>query len=914
MNKLIFNVVCYFKYKLQKMTTGTTEDFTSYLDFGIPEMDYSIQETDLEGKAFILDENEIINPFFIELGKRDLDNIEQKDIYRLYKNVYIMCMRNDYVSTNDSLTIFNKVLTNEQYNNIPKYFSLQKCSKNLLVNRLHYDNAKVISKEDLSIFSNLYQFENTEIIIPIYEMRENGVLLYNSLYDSQFKLNELEDVLVLLKYFSVNPNGIAMKNLSNRIADMKESEFWKNPYNCNVNMTELFSQRTFQYKEIKNDTIQNTVLSNNLLNSNDLVKNIINKLSDSKNSYDLNNTNNTRKDTFTDIAGALQNSVKRTYYATDPSQLEFDITKINELFSQLSSEKELYDVFNALLVSKEYCHLVLNNKYVLDIMNPIINKYLPVYKYLFGYAWLSFYTEECIFKTRTKKDSRYVFDIETASKLPTFPFCVGDIHQNPYISVVVSENSLQTSQNSLSLHMIENFDGYGITNLNEFRKRFNIFSTGDADKNLLNGIDWSCFAVSGSIIPACLMKRSPLFNFVTHSAQTETEKWLTYYNHYYSDSDIDLMCNKASVFEFMDKVKDIVACVKNNVKGNIMIQPIKNMAIVITGHYITERLDHIREYTGTQWTSEEIIKNLGSDLMKEYFYRIYCDSKLESNRQNRKIHKSDTNPLYNEYYKLSSIDDMNISLVTYEIDQNHKHQMDSEYCYYINDIKTEDKVESNKNFLVLKVSENIKFKIKGDGMLHSIEAFRVKNYDFFSVVSKFHLPCVRAYYTGDNVYCLPSCITALMTGINIDYKYFAGVRDPIDILKKYDRRGFGTLLNRNEKEHMLYYIGNVPQWNEIYKLPSNRKDGMNVLFGAKEINHDIYKPLIFKGHSRDIYPVMNLNYVKTLDDLTNYYKSKYNYDASNYAINMLKLKVINKDGNVEPLKPWVSKAYYEMLN
>ena len=34
-------------------------------------------------------------------------------------------------------------------------------------------------------------------------------------------------------------------------------------------------------------------------------------------------------------------------------------------------------------------------------------------------------------------------------------------------------------------------------------------------------------------------------------------------------------------------------------------------------------------------------------------------------------------------------------------------------------------------------------------LLHTIEAFRVKTGDFFSTVSKFHLPCVRSYMTQD---------------------------------------------------------------------------------------------------------------------------------------------------------------------
>ena len=69
-----------------------------------------------------------------------------------------------------------------------------------------------------------------------------------------------------------------------------------------------------------------------------------------------------------------------------------------------------------------------------------------------------------------------------------------------------------------------------------------------------------------------------------------------------------------------------------------------------------------------------------------------------------------------------------------------------------------------------------------------------------------------------------------------------------------------------------------------------------------------------KGHLRDIYKQKDHVYVKSLLDLAKYYKVKYNYDNTDSIINMFKLKTINKDGNVEPLKSWISQAYYDMVN
>ncbi len=878
------------------------------LDYGVNDTDYSVQT------LINLGDDEIINPFFVELNSRDLDKIEPRDLHKLYDCVYVLCMRDDFMHNFDTNVLFNKILKKNDYLEFSKYLTLYKCSKNLLKNKLHYNQAKIVSKDNLMIFSNPnYKFENTEIIVPLYELKLQGVVMYNNLYEPRLKLNQIEDILSLLKYYSVNPKGVATKNFSNMLSELKESDFWKNSFNCNINMTELFSKRSFQYKEIQNDNMKTMISTNNIVNRDSVVQKVVDKLSDMKKPYDLESTNT--REVFTDIAGALFNDTKRTYFATNPQELEFNKEKITELLLKIENEKELYDVFNSLLVSKDYCHSVLNNERVLEKMTPIFNKYSPIYKYLFGYGWLSLYTEECIFKTRTQKENRYVFDINTASKLPIFPFCVNDIHQNPYMSVAISENALNSSTNCLSLPMIENHDGYGICNLDDFKKRMNIFTSGDPQKNLLNDIDWTSFGISGSIITACLMKRSPLFDYVTNANQSETEKWLTYFNHYYGESDIDLMCNKSSVFEFIDNVPKITDSIVKNIGGNVIVESVKSMAVIITSNYLIERLEHIREYTGTQWTVEDVIKNISSDRMKEYFYRLYCDAKLEYNKKYRVLYPSDKNEYYNCHYKLASIDDMHINLVTYEIDKNNKVQSDSEICYFVNDFRSENnKLPESQNLLSLKISENIKFKIRGDNMLHNIETFRVRNSDFFNVVAKFHLPCVRGYFTNNNVYLLPSCITAMMTGINIDYKYFAGVRDPIDILNKYRMRGFGVLLNKKELNHMIYYIKNIPKWNEIFKVPTNRKQACEILFGAKNINHDMFKPLIYKGHMRDIYQVKEHNYIMSVLDLIKYYREKHNYNVDKSIIDVFKLKVINKDGNVEPLKSWVSQAYYEMMN
>ena len=133
----------------------------------------------------------------------------------------------------------------------------------------------------------------------------------------------------------------------------------------------------------------------------------------------------------------------------------------------------------------------------------------------------------------------------------------------------------------------------------------------------------------------------------------------------------------------------------------------------------------------------------------------------------------------------------------------------SEVIYYRNDF---GKILPKKeNAMVIKFSENIRFQLFCKST--KIEMFRIKEKEFFNTVARFHFPCVRAYYQGDNVYMLPSCITSMMTGLNIEYKYFAGIRNPVDIINKYMHRGFGVLLNKFEINKLLEYNKNLDDSN-----------------------------------------------------------------------------------------------------
>ena len=64
-----------------------------------------------------------------------------------------------------------------------------------------------------------------------------------------------------------------------------------------------------------------------------------------------------------------------------------------------------------MLISKQYCNFVINNEKLLDLMKPILDDNMELYRYTLGYTWVTFYMEECIKKTYTTMNDRFVFDL-----------------------------------------------------------------------------------------------------------------------------------------------------------------------------------------------------------------------------------------------------------------------------------------------------------------------------------------------------------------------------------------------------------------------------------------------------------------------------------------------------------------------
>ena len=149
------------------------------------------------------------------------------------------------------------------------------------------------------------------------------------------------------------------------------------------------------------------------------------------------------------------------------------------------SLKERYYLICQLLTSKNYCHYIINNKKILSNISEIFYKFKPLFKYIIAYTWTMFYKEENIKKKNTTIHDRFVIDIDTANKLPVFPFSCETPYLNPYFCLPVSSDLLCNSKNIFGVQGSIN-EYLGIVDLNDFEKRLRIFISGDENINIFD--------------------------------------------------------------------------------------------------------------------------------------------------------------------------------------------------------------------------------------------------------------------------------------------------------------------------------------------------------------------------------------------------------------------------------------------
>lgn len=867
---------------------NNTDDF----DFGIEEQNLAIVYDD----NVQLEQDEKLNPFYVGIKGGNLKTLQWGDIYRNYNSVILLTLSSINPPLNLDKIFKYKIKTNELKDiSGVTYF---RTNLNILRNKDHYYKTNILNKTDLLELFPYSTFNESELVLGFFEMNEENTRKYCDMFKSSDEVDDISVKTDIYHYYLKDKK--LNTSLKDVFSNLKDNLYWTKKDNLQLNLTHTFIDREFKNQRVSNKDFKVvSVRKENEVNYKTL------KNGKAYNAYPNEDKSPEKKsDTFVSIKSNFvdpsavirgnKNGKKRTFFSSSVNKLSNDY--ISDIFNNLDTEKLKYDMLHNFMISKDYCHLIVNNKNILENSKDIINKYLHVFKYTFGYSWLTLYLEECLARSKSVKSSRFTFDIHTANKLPVFPFTYTDIKQNPYVTALIDDIEI-TQNNIFGLSFKENYDGYGVTDMDTFKLRLNIFMSGDPNVDPLKDLDWTRFAISGSAIPACLQKRSLLLDgCVSKENNNEIVGFKNYINKYYSGSDIDLMSNEPNLVTYLTNVNTVYNLLKQNLNASdsdMRYEFVKNFAVSITKYFFEDYLQDFNTTYSMNVTLEEFKKMSEEMIFKLYIYQKYIEVK---NIMTKKILTPENikNKFLTEYVIPYGYENMNVYVVDPDSYENYQLQ-DSEIIYYRNDFGKTLPTKDNK--MVIKFSESVRIKLFCKNT--KIETFRIKDNDFFGTVARFHFPCVRAYYSGDNVYMLPSCITAMMTGLNIEYKYFAGIRNPVDIINKYLQRGFGVLLNKFEINLFLEYNKLLDDSDPLKYKDENDK---YILLGKKNIKNRIF------NNNYDNIDVSN--FIETNEQLQTYYQ-KY---SNNSCVDPLKMTTINKNGDINKFQPAYVQLCYDEMN
>jgi hypothetical protein len=791
--------------------------------------------------------------------------ITDKELYSRFSRILFICLKDnvkhDEEILNPTISDINKLMTN--------YTILE--TKNLRLVKNISDKLMIINTSILKKYFD-YEFKDEELVIMMYLVNENSLKSYLKQHNGLSNLEEYIRCIYIDKYLDREISSeLERINRTNLIKVIDENNFWSLNI-CKLNITQKFITRNFNY---------------NTQHSNKDMQKIIEDINSKKFNEDY-NLNFLEKSNTIDFKESSKIYYTLYYITEHPITNKMSIESFNIIIDYLVHNKykeEFYYLVMNLLSSKELCHYIINNQHVLQIISEpniffkqsFLEKYMPVIKYILGYTWITLYTEESIKKINVSINDRFIFNIETASLLPSFPYNITEPKTSPYLPILVSDSALDFRSNCFPVLPLysEKYD-YGVCTGNTFKKRVSIFFS-NTEHDLLEGLDFNGIGITGSCIACCLPNFNPL--------QLIFNDFNEFANEYYRNADLDIISNLPD-FEFIDKAKHIIEVLRTNISNklghsitDIEIDSnfIKTIFICVNDNYIKDNFN---------CSKDEI--DFNNIEIKTYFYNIYIENKKK---------------MYND------------NIIKYPLEKYKN----------IYDNVSIDKISiTYKPNIYFQYNENIKYKISTP-YTKVIEFFQVKANDFFKVLSTFHLPIVRAYYNGSTVYMTPSCISACMTLYNLDIKYFTSTNYPAEIINKYRQRGFGVFLNKNEKLKLMEYSFQIPFWNEKFNIKD--KTSIKNILNVYNVKHDFYKnPVLDKDilnyYNYNIYDdvikesVKSLNSVITFVDHTffniewrRYLYKKYN-SIKLKDLDLADMNVIDYRGSIVPLnKNYLIIAY-----
>jgi len=856
-----------------------------------------------------------MNPFTQgSILKPDLDvnpdeEISIQNLYKYYDTVYLLLpleqldseLIESVVDDDKLLKLQNSLIV------LPKKIKLMRIP--ILFEWGKSVNKKYLEKCHLGSI-NYESLPEKVLVLPMFIFPYDQMISFLELFKNKDWLEELILNFKLAEFLKISPNYSEIKNQ----LEYTPVTYWSKDNNCKINASNRFQMRNFQWKMFRSNSSKFKTVE-------ELKK------------YNLKDDN--YLSIFFKTYGNLDSkfgTIDFKLHNLPKINTTFSPEQFNEFMLSLKN-KERFNLFNSILVSPEYCHLIMKNEEIWNIMEPMINKSLPLYRYLFFYTYLSLYLQENIKKTYLKQEDSSIIPINVASKLPNFPYLQSEQNSHPAISAgQLVHNKMYTPKNFYGISCLSpsknlGSDEYLLSNFEEFQQRLNIFMTGNSVKNIFSCVDFENIHLTGSLIPACGLKKHPLVNNFTGVIPSGVDNfdylYHRYFSEFYSESDVDVLFTINDPFKFYERVLQFKQQVEEGMnlyegsnKFNLNMKNVRKGYLRFNYAFVTKKLLPYWKEKGVEKTIQEIFTTLDEDETKKLFLPFYQEKiKFHLYRIQEEYTKKEKEELKTKYPHF--FEPITLDLIMLD----HYEQIDKKKMK-VEDMEIPDEEKDYDGEPFYDARESFKYNLSHPTLNHHFECFSIPFEDPWSTINKFHLGQVRGYYNGKNVYYTISAIMALQTKLSPDYRIMFGSKDPGEILNKYRMRGFGCILNDNELSQIMKYSEKIDFWKNLYMIDSKNKDSLinfskelvlsSSLFQPRTLNSDHYKDShIFVTPE---YSISNPKYITSENQLLQELTTILNPKKDKLISIILENKYISNEGYPIPLKKWLLDGAWEIFD
>lgn len=843
------------------------------------------------------------NPFVqgkIEKPELDIEGeISIENLYKFYDKVYLLLPleqidielnsatidEDNFKKIQQSLIVLPKKI---KIMRIPILYEWGKC-----INKRYLDKCHLGSLDYDSLPEKV-------LILPLFIFPYDQMISFLELFKNKDWLDELILNFKLAEFLKISTNYAEIKNQ----LEYTPVTYWSKENNCKINGSKRFQMRNFRWQMLRSNS-----------NSDKL------KTVDELKKYNLKDDN--YLSIFFKTYGNLDSkfgTIDFKLHSLPKVNKNFTSEQFNDFFSSLKNHQK-FNLFNSILVSPEYCHLIMKNEEIWNIMEPMIKKSLPLYRYLLFYTYLSLYLQENIKKTYLKQEDSSIIPIGVACKLPNFPYLQSEQNSHPAIAAgQLIQNRLYTKNNFYGLSCMSSATGdeFKLSNFEEFQQRLNIFMTGNSIKNIFTQVNFKNIHLTGSMIPACALRKHPLVNnfvgVIPPNVDNFDYLYHRYFSEFYSESDIDVLFTINDPFKFYQRVLEFKRQLEEGInlyepsEINLKVKNVRKGYLRFNYAFVTKTLLPYWRKEGIEKTVQEVLTSLDEEETKKLFIPFYKEKiKYYYQRIQEEYSKKEKEELKDKYSHIFEPISMDLIILDH-YEQVNKKKMKVEDMEF----SEEEKDYDGEPFFDAR--ESFKYNLSHPTLNHHFECFSIPFEDPWSCINKFHLGQVRGYYNGKNVYYTISAIMALQTKLSPDYRIMFGSKDPGEILNKYRMRGFGCILNDNELSQLIKYSEKVPFWKNLYMIDSKNKNSLlefskelglsSSLFQPRTLNSDHYKnSQIFVTPE---YSIPNAKYITSNNQL----KVELEQILNSNIINQ---KYLSPEGYPIPLKKWLLDGAWELF-